>query len=358
MLTWKTKNNTEMENLEKIRLSICMPTRNRASFIGDALESIVLQADDAVEIVIVDGASTDNTEEVVGIYKKKFKNIVYYKAKENGGVNRDMAKSIELASGEYCWMLSDDDALKPGSINRILREIESGYEIYLCNVTACDLNLRPIRDRFWLSMFVRDTVFNLHEEAGLESYCKKANSIGALFSYMSSIILCRKEWLKTGYDYDFDKTAYALAATLFSFLKRKCRLKYIRDQLVMWRNDNVSFQDAWGIEARYLLDLDGYLMLADKFLPDAPGLKKAYFRVMMREHPWYTIVHVASEIDSRESWSSFSNKLQRFGYSPKMTEFYYFLGRRKKLLNLAIFIKRKLVKNRFLHRIVKLVQPK
>ncbi|MCX5709297.1 MAG: glycosyltransferase family 2 protein [Candidatus Omnitrophica bacterium] len=336
----------------KIKLSICIPTRNRADFIGTALDSVISQADDRVEIVIVDGASTDNTEEVVNRYQTQFKNFVYYRAKVNGGVNRDMAKTIELANGEYCWMLSDDDALTPGAINRMLKEIESGYEIYLSNVTACDLQMRRIRDRFWLSIFTKDRVFNLHECKDLIAYCDKANSIGALFSYMSSIVLNRNEWLKIGYDYDFDKTAYALAATLFSFIKHRCRLKYIRDQLVYWRNDNVSFQDAWGMEARYLLDLDGYFMLAGKFLPNDRQLRSSFYRVMRREHPWYTIVHVLSTIEDPKAWDSFKEKLVKFGYSPKMAELYYYLSRHKNILNLAVAIKRKIVKSRAIHKIL------
>lgn len=344
--------------MNQIKLSICMPTRNRAEFIKDALESVISQSDKSVEIVIVDGASTDNTQEVVGRFQKIFSNIVYYRAEVNGGVNRDMAKTIELARGQYCWMLSDDDTLKPGAMSRMLKEIESGYEIYLSNVTACDIQMRPISNRFWLSLFVRDTVFNLHEEKDFISYCDKANSIGALFSYMSSIVLKRGEWLKTGYDFEFDNTAYALAATLFSFTKRKCRLKYIRDQLVFWRNDNISFQHANGLEARYLLDLDGYLLLAEKFISGNSLAEKSFFTVMRREHPWYTILHVVSTIEDNQSWRSFKEKLVRFGYNPKMAEFYYQLGRYKTFLSLAIAIKRKVVKNRAVHKFLSIFQPK
>ena len=48
-----------------IRLSVCIPTYNFGEFIGETLESIVGQATDEVDIIIVDGASTDNTEQVV-----------------------------------------------------------------------------------------------------------------------------------------------------------------------------------------------------------------------------------------------------------------------------------------------------
>jgi abequosyltransferase len=352
------KSSKTEDSLDKIKISICMPTRNRANFIGEALESIISQSSDNVEIVIVDGASTDNTAEVVQKYQKKFRNLVYYCGKENGGVDRDMAKAIELSRGEYCWLFSDDDALKPGAMQRILKEIESGYEIYLCNVTACDLHMRPLRDRFWLSSKVKDQVFNLHNKGELIEYCDRANSIGALFSYWSSIVLRRQEWIQVGYQYDFDGSAYALAASLFSFINRKCRLKYIRSSLVLWRNDNESFQNAGGLVKRFLLDFDGYLQLADKYLPDDRRVRDSFSRVMKREHPWYTIIHVASFIDTPELWRQFRAKLFKFGYSHRMAAICYVLGRHRGLVSLAVAMKRKIVKNHYINKVARLLRRK
>ena len=50
------------------RLSICIATYNRASCIGETLRSIIPQITEEVEIVVVDGASTDNTCNVVKSY--------------------------------------------------------------------------------------------------------------------------------------------------------------------------------------------------------------------------------------------------------------------------------------------------
>jgi len=332
-----------------------MPTRNRANFIGAAIESIISQADDNIEIVIVDGASQDNTQEVVQGYQKRFKNLVYCRQKENGGVDTDMAKAIELSRGEYCWLFSDDDALKSGAIKRILQEIASGYEIYLCNVTACNLNMLPIRDRFWLSARVKDRVFNLHEKKELIEYCDKANSIGALFSFWSSIVLSRQEWNKTGYNYDFDGTAYASASVLLSFIKRKCRLKYIRSPLILWRNDNESFQDEGGLVKRFLLDFNGYLQLADKYFSDDRKIREVFLKVMTREHPWYTIIHVTSLIRSYEEWKLFRDKLLKFGYNPVMATICYGMSRNESLISFAVKIKREIVKSRQINHIVGLL---
>ncbi len=333
----------------EIKISICMPTLNRARFIGDSLESIISQANDSIEIVIVDGASTDNTTEVVQSYQRKFKNLIYYRGEKNMGVDSDMKKAIELASGKYCWLFSDDDMLKPGAIKRMLGEIESGCEIYLCNVTVCSLDMQPIRERSWLSGEVKDRIFNLHDKKELIEYCDKADSIGALFSFWSSIVLSRQAWNKAGYNYDFDGTAYASASVLLSLIKKKCRLKYIKNALVLWRNDNESFQNEGGLVKRFLLDFDGYLQLADKYLLDDYEARDSFLKVMMREHPWYTIINASSFIETPEEWMHFRAKLFKFGYSKTMAAICYAFGRHKKLVFVAVRIKRKILKNRWLH---------
>lgn len=331
--------------MDRIRLSICMPTRNRAAFIGQALESIIAQADESIEIVVIDGASSDNTQSVVQKYQQRFKNLHYLRQEINGGVDRDMAKAITLARGEYCWLFSDDDRLKPQAIKRAFKEIESGYEIYLANITACDLSMRPYKEMFWLSRKVEDRVFDLYDKKQFIGYCNQASSIGALFSYWSAIILRRETWVKAGFDHEFDGSAYALAATLFSSIKRTCRLKYIKQSLVLWRNDNVSFQHEGGLVKRFLLDFDGYLHLADKYLSFDSDMRNAFLKVMKREHPWYTVIHAASFIDGHWAWIQFRAKLLKFGYSKGTIQICYFLGRFKAAVALGVRIKRAIVRS-------------
>jgi len=338
-------------SLPEIKLSVCIPTYNRARFIGETLQSIISQANENIEIIVVDGASTDNTCEVVEGFKKKFKNLFYYRGEKNAGVDRDMAKTIELSRGKYCWMLSDDDLLVPGAVKRILEEIKARYEIYLCNAIVCDLYMRPIRKRSWLSMKVSDSVFDFRDKKDLIDYCNNANSICAFFSYMSVIIFRRQEWNNAGYNYDFDGTAYALASSLLSFIKRKCRLKYIKNHLILWRNDNESFQNEGGLVKRFYLDFNGYIKLADKYLSDDSRVRDAFLKIMKREHPWYTIINVTSLINDSKLWGEFRGKLLEFGYKRRMVAICYALGRYRPLVSLGVKIKRKIIKSRRVNKV-------
>ena len=56
-------------------LSICIATYNRSEFIGETLDSIFSQNSPLLEVVVVDGGSTDNTEEIVRSYLHKEQNL-------------------------------------------------------------------------------------------------------------------------------------------------------------------------------------------------------------------------------------------------------------------------------------------
>ncbi len=343
-----------------VKISLCITTYNRANFLDSTLNNIVplVKGKDNVEIVIVDGASTDNTAEVVRKFQKISPHLVYHCREKNSGVDRDMAKCIQLACGEYCWLFSDDDMLKPDAIERMLKEVESGCEIYLCNVTACTFTMKPIADRFWLSVKIKDRIFDLHTRDGFIEYCDSANSIGAIFSFWSSIVLKRREWITSGYDNDLDGSAYAMAASLISFINRKCRLKYIRTSLVWWRNDNQSFQMEKGLANKFLMDFNAYMKIADKYLVDDVGTRKAFLNIMKREHPWYTIIHVTSLITDVAQWKEFRLKLLRFGYSQAMVNVCYFLSRPKRLVLLGVALKRRVIRSTWIRRIAEFLYEK
>jgi abequosyltransferase len=127
-----------------VTLSICIATLNRAAFIGATLESIVSQATDEVEIVIVDGASTDNTGEVVRQYQQRFPRLRYLRLPVKGGVDQDYCKAVDLAQGQYCWLLTDDDLLKPGAIQTVLEATRHDYGLIIVNAEVRTADLSKI----------------------------------------------------------------------------------------------------------------------------------------------------------------------------------------------------------------------
>ena len=64
------------------------------------------------------------------------------------GVDRDFATAVDLAIGEYCWLFSDDDLLKPGAIQAVFEAIKGGYALVIANgeVRNADMS-RPLETK-------------------------------------------------------------------------------------------------------------------------------------------------------------------------------------------------------------------
>lgn len=90
-------------------ISVVIPTHNRGDLIGRAIESVLNQTYKDIEVVIVSDGSTDNTEEVVKKYQKKYNNIQLISVHPNKGANNARNEGIKAAQGEYVAFLDDDD---------------------------------------------------------------------------------------------------------------------------------------------------------------------------------------------------------------------------------------------------------
>lgn len=326
--------------MKHIRLSICIPTYNFGDFIGETLESIIGQATEDVEIIIVDGASTDNTSEIVKSYQRYSPQLVYHRLEKKGGIDHDLSKTIELAKGDYCWLMSSDDVLKPGAIQRVLDEIQFGHAIYLCNRTDCDRNLNEIAHRYWLSKKHDDCVFDFSDSSVLLGYLKSAQSLGALFSYISSIIVRRDTWEGVSNNEIVMGSNYAHVYKIFSIAKNGGKVKYIKESLVSARFYNDSFM-ANGIARRYLIDLNGYQLLAD-YLFREESVRDAFKSVMRREHKWYFLAGLANKVKNRDEWDELVRKLRSYGYHPAMLYIVGKMGTSKRMMLFARYLRRTL----------------
>ena len=88
-------------------ISIITPTYNCAQFIGETIKSVINQTYTNWEMIIVDDASNDNTEEVVQSIKDE--RIKYIRLKENSGAATARNIAMENASGKFMAFLDSDD---------------------------------------------------------------------------------------------------------------------------------------------------------------------------------------------------------------------------------------------------------
>jgi abequosyltransferase len=182
----KTKHSKD--NMEYPKLSICIATYNRANYIGETLESIIPQLTAEVEIVIVDGASTDNTQVVVQSYQKKSTAIKYFRLPEKGGVDQDYCRAVDYAQADYCWLFPDDDLFIPGAIAVVLDHIRSGYSLMILNARSMTPDLSEVLIPKMLDIEVDEVI----ESADLDSLFVCAVSF---MSFIGCVVVNRSLWM-------------------------------------------------------------------------------------------------------------------------------------------------------------------
>src|SRR5512132_3570680 len=97
-------------------VSVVVPTYNRAHLIGRTIESVLRQSYVALELVIVDDGSTDDTRErITEKYRRDPR--VRYCHKPNGGPASARNVGFREARGEYVALLDSDDTWHPWKLS-------------------------------------------------------------------------------------------------------------------------------------------------------------------------------------------------------------------------------------------------
>jgi len=98
-----------MDTNIKSKISIITVTRNRASFIAQAIESAQKQSFVDWELLVLDDDSNDATEAILSQYTAKDSRISYYKNSPALGISGNRNKGLSLAIGKYLAVLDSDD---------------------------------------------------------------------------------------------------------------------------------------------------------------------------------------------------------------------------------------------------------
>ncbi|MCX5632573.1 MAG: glycosyltransferase family 2 protein [Phycisphaerae bacterium] len=244
-------------------LSICIPTYNFGKFIGETLESIVCQLTDKVEIVVLDGASTDNTSDIVRQFQADCPNLTYHRLDKRGGIDRDIAKSVELANGEYCWLFSSDDIMRQGAIAKMLGQIKHGHDLYLCKHTNCTFNMKFYSEHPVLRTN-KEVEFNLTNQLDRQRYFNLAITTEAFFSFMGGVIVKKSRWDSVPMNEMFVGSCWTHVVRIFELMPKGLTVKYIAEPLLDRREGNDSFSDK-GVVNRYRIAIDGYHKIGDVF---------------------------------------------------------------------------------------------
>ena len=105
-------------------VSVVIPTYNRAHLVGRAIQSVLNQTYQDFELIIVDDASTDNTEEMVKSIDDE--RLRYIRHEENSGTSvAPRNTGIKAARGEYIAFLDSDDEWLPQKLEKQIDKFNS-----------------------------------------------------------------------------------------------------------------------------------------------------------------------------------------------------------------------------------------
>lgn len=104
-----------------LQFSIIIPSFNQGKFLRQTIESILDQSYPSVEIIVVDGGSTDESVEVL----RSFGNKIRWQSEPDRGQTHAINKGIAQASGDILAYLNSDDYYLPGTLQKVVTAFET-----------------------------------------------------------------------------------------------------------------------------------------------------------------------------------------------------------------------------------------
>ena len=118
----------------RMKLSIIIPTFNSSELIKRALDSIVNQTFEDWEVLVMDGASTDTTADVIKSYGDE---RIKFFSEPDAGIYDAMNKGIVKAQGEWLYFMGCDDYLLNNSVlNDVFSQAIDGYDVVYGDVES------------------------------------------------------------------------------------------------------------------------------------------------------------------------------------------------------------------------------
>lgn len=130
-------------------VSVGLPVFNGEDFVAEAIESILSQTYQNIELVISDNASSDRTGEICQAFAARDRRVRYHRNDENLGAAQNYTIVFSLATGRYFKWAAHDDALEPAFVERCLEVLQADPGVVLCYTSTTTIDGRGRRLDRW-----------------------------------------------------------------------------------------------------------------------------------------------------------------------------------------------------------------
>jgi len=157
--------------LSRPKVTVALPTYNRADYLSRAIEGVLNQTFTDYELVILDNASTDNTSETVRRFHDP--RIKYVRHEQSIVGTDNLNKGFELADTPYLIITHDDDIMKPDLLKREVEILDEHKDVVIvsANVDIIDESNNTLAENHYPAE--KDIVYNKYEF--IQNYCAGMN---------------------------------------------------------------------------------------------------------------------------------------------------------------------------------------
>ena len=134
-------------------VSVIIPSYNQSQFLSYAIESVLAQTVQDVEIIVIDDGSTDNSPDISREYATRYSEKIKYfehPHHKNRGLGATRNLGIRHAEGKYIAFLDSDDLWSPVKLERQIRILDAYPEVgfVYCSLTVIDKQGQPTSERY------------------------------------------------------------------------------------------------------------------------------------------------------------------------------------------------------------------
>ena len=141
-----------LSNHERPLVSVVMPVYNAERFLRQAIDSVLNQTYQNIELIAVDDCSKDNSLQILTEYQKNDSRVCVIKQERNLGVAHARNRGIQLAKGEFIALLDSDDVWEETKIDRQVSLLKKeNADIAYCSLDFIDENGIQIKRPFVVS---------------------------------------------------------------------------------------------------------------------------------------------------------------------------------------------------------------
>ena len=126
-------------------VSVIIPTHNRRKLLERALDSVFSQTWSALEVVVVDDASTDDTPNYLETLRAEKENLTVVRNETSQGAAKSRNIAIKNSTGEFITGLDDDDYWLPQRIEELMNAFNDGFSA----VCSYDRMVTNTKERVW-----------------------------------------------------------------------------------------------------------------------------------------------------------------------------------------------------------------